>query len=633
MNREEFDGLVRKVEAGVGRDHAALRRRAVLLAVVGYTALLAWFFFILLIAGAFFSSVFWADHDGKVFCVIIGLTVLIVGGWGALRMLVVKLAPPKGRTVRRDEAPVLFAALDDLRAQLRCSPFHRVLLTTDFNAGVVQSPRLGPLGWSRNYLILGLPLLDALSSDEMRAVLAHEFVHLSREHGRLSHWIYRLRRSWENFFQNISGSRPRGSLSLHPLTVKFVNWFWPPFNAHAFVLSRANEYEADAHAARMAGGLNLASALVRMQTLSRLLEQRLWPSLWRLSHQSPVPPDDLLIRLRDGLRTGAGPDDRARWLEEAFNTASTNSDTHPCLSERLRSLGISRNAVTGASSAASPSAAEALLVSSLVELRRDVQTTWVKDAAPQWREQHARAAALSHRISSLDQAVPAASTNIEALWDKTYALLNLRDDAAVEPMLRSILTLQADHALANYHLGRLLLEAGRSEGEAYLERALATNPDLVPQGCGVLHAHYRHLGRADQLQALSLRLDRHEKETVASRAERNEITAKDRLLPHGLSVPELAALRQVLSAEPELADAELAQKELKYFSNQRLFLLCVRRRKAWYGLADFEAERALARRLSASVRLPGRVVVFPPSGSFRALSKKLRQTADSPIWP
>jgi hypothetical protein len=27
---------------------------------------------------------------------------------------------------------------------------HRVLLTGDFNAAIVQVPRLGPLGWERN---------------------------------------------------------------------------------------------------------------------------------------------------------------------------------------------------------------------------------------------------------------------------------------------------------------------------------------------------------------------------------------------------------------------------------------------------------------------------------------------------
>ena len=91
----------------------------------------------------------------------------------------------------------------------------------------------------------------ARSPEEVRAILAHEFAHLSRAHGRFSHWIYRLRRSWEHVFQQFSRPRAQGEVSLRPIVVKCVDYFWPRFNAHAFVLSRANEYEADALAARL----------------------------------------------------------------------------------------------------------------------------------------------------------------------------------------------------------------------------------------------------------------------------------------------------------------------------------------------------------------------------------------------
>ncbi len=633
MNREEFDRLVRQVEAGVGRNHAALRRRAAGLAFLGYAGLLTWLLLVLLIAAGFFSGLVWADAEGKIFCGLAGLLVLGLGGWASLRILLVRLTPPKGRAITRAEAPALFAELDDLRARLRAAPFHEVLLSAEFNAGVVQMPRLGVLGWPRNCLILGLPLLDALSPAEMRAVLAHEFAHLSRAHGRLSHWLYRLRRSWEETFRQFARPQVRGTLSLRPLTAKFVDWFWPRFNAHAFVLSRANEYEADAHAARLAGAPHLAAALVRLQTLTRLLDQRLWPGLWQLTHTLPAPPDDLLARLRDGLRAGATPEDRARWTEEAFRTASTNSDTHPCLSERLSALQVPPVPPADTAAAASPSAAETLLGPALDGLRRDVQEFWRKEAGPQWREQHARAAAFSDRLASLDRAVPAAAVNLESLWDKAHALLSLRDHAAAAPLLREILARRADHAPANFQLGRLLLDAGDAEGVAHLERAMAANEELVPEACGLLHHHHRQLGHTDRLHALAVRLDRHEKELAASRAERTAVTAADTFLPHGLAAPELEALRRTFAAEPELARAELAQKELKHFTHQRLFVLCVRRQPAWHRLQDAEQDRALTRRLTQGVRLPGRVLVFPPTGGFRALARKLRHVAGSAVWP
>jgi hypothetical protein len=39
----------------------------------------------------------------------------------------------------------------------------RVGQIDDFNAAVVQAPRLGLFGWYRNYLLIGLPLAKALT--------------------------------------------------------------------------------------------------------------------------------------------------------------------------------------------------------------------------------------------------------------------------------------------------------------------------------------------------------------------------------------------------------------------------------------------------------------------------------------
>ena len=71
-----------------------------------------------------------------------------------------------------------------------------MLLTGDFNAAIVQHPRFGIFGGTRNYLMLGLPLMQSLSPAEFQAVVAHEFGHLWGAHGRFGAWIYRLRTGW-----------------------------------------------------------------------------------------------------------------------------------------------------------------------------------------------------------------------------------------------------------------------------------------------------------------------------------------------------------------------------------------------------------------------------------------------------
>jgi len=638
VTREEFDVLVRRIEQGAGRTPKALRLRVAILAAVGYGGLLVWLGVVFLLAGLFFTLAAFADWTGRIFLGLIGLVILFGGGWAVLRVLLIRLPPPEGREVSRSEVPALYGMIDELGARLHSAPFHHVLIAAPCNAAVVQVPRLGVLGWSRNYLLLGLPLLEVLSQEDLRAVLAHEFAHLSREHGRFGRWIYRLRRSWERVFEKLAQPRVRGEASLRPLIAKFVEWFWPRFNAHAFVLSRHNEYEADALAAGLAGAENLASSLFRIALYDRQLEEQFWPRLWQLAESEAVPPSGVFLRLRDSLLADPEPAERVRWTEQAFRLTTTNADTHPCLTDRLRALnrlpdGIQEGRLPAPLAAPHPNAAESLLGSSLESIRSDVEQRWREQCEPLWRERHAKATALRHRLSTLEQAIPMpAAADVDGLWDKARVLLELHRDAAAEPLLRQILSQNPAHVIANFQLGRLLLEADRDEGLAHLEISMTEDEQLVPQASMLLHQFFRRSGQTERLRELASRLDRYERDLAASRAERSTVTGADRLIPHDLSEAELVPLVAVLAAESEVMAAELGRKELRHFPKQKLFLLCVHPLPAWHRLPNRDREQTLVNRLSQLVRLPGRVLVFAPSGPFRPLARKLQRLDNASVF-
>ena len=62
--------------------------------------------------------------------------------------------------------------IEEVRCKAAAPRVHEVLLTNDVNAAVVQVPRLGMFGWQKNYPILGLPLMQLMSPEELKAVLA-----------------------------------------------------------------------------------------------------------------------------------------------------------------------------------------------------------------------------------------------------------------------------------------------------------------------------------------------------------------------------------------------------------------------------------------------------------------------------
>src|SRR5687767_3456566 len=105
MTREEFDVIVREVERGIGKEPVRLRRRVVWLAILGYAGLLAGLLVVVLIAALFLVPAFMAHWSDAIVLHIAGFLTLAGGGAAVLKVLWVKLEPPKGRVVIRAEAP------------------------------------------------------------------------------------------------------------------------------------------------------------------------------------------------------------------------------------------------------------------------------------------------------------------------------------------------------------------------------------------------------------------------------------------------------------------------------------------------------------------------------------------------
>jgi Zn-dependent protease with chaperone function len=191
MTDSEFEALVARLDRQAQHNPAAYRVRVILLALTGYGYVLL----VLTVAGGLFIGSIATLPYLKAAAVKLAL---VFGGffWLVASAMWVRLDPPQGRRVTRHDAPELFNMIDSLRRSLRAPRFHDVLITEDFNAAVVQIPKLGLLGWYRNALLIGLPLMKALTREQLAAVLAHEFGHLAGGHGRLGNWVYRLRFGW-----------------------------------------------------------------------------------------------------------------------------------------------------------------------------------------------------------------------------------------------------------------------------------------------------------------------------------------------------------------------------------------------------------------------------------------------------
>ena len=233
-----------------------------------------------------------------------------------------------GPRLREEEHPRLFRALREVARGTGQAMPAEVFLVPQLNAWVAQ--RGGVMGFgSRRIMGLGLPLLEALSVQQFRAVLAHEFGHYYGGDTRLGPWIYKTRAAIERTLQNLH----RHSTAL----AKPFQWYGQAFVRITHGVSRQQEFSADALAARTVGARPLVDGLRLIcgsdQAFSAYWSQEVAPVL----HLGARPP------LAAGFRQFiAAPDVRAAIEEtirrELAEGETSPYDTHPPLRERVAAV-------------------------------------------------------------------------------------------------------------------------------------------------------------------------------------------------------------------------------------------------------------------------------------------------------
>jgi Zn-dependent protease with chaperone function len=414
-------------------------------ALIGLTALVALF-------GLAFAFWLWGHHHGFI-GLVVGLGALSLL-WSLASALLPRPAAQEGALIDASQAPRLFDLIVKLRAASHAPPIHEVRLTGELNAAIVQRPRLGLLGWHRNTLVVGLPLMLALDAPQCAAVLAHEMAHLQGGHGKLGTWVYRTRRSWWQLAQ--SRSRARFSLPGADLALQlFFQHFFPRFNARAMVLSRQQEREADAWAQTVVGRRALGSGLLLVATQHQYLQRSFWPEIWRASRQHHQPQDTPFRHLRLALKTNLQAPQAREWLRDALRSIPDPLDTHPSLRERLEQA----EAPQTLPPQPLHSAAETLLSTALPTLTAQVEQAWLAAVREEWGACH-----LAYRQRVRWQKELAKAQEDGEVLDKSELLwwarlcAELDGAEAALPVLRTAVVQHANAAEARYLLALTLLE-------------------------------------------------------------------------------------------------------------------------------------------------------------------------------
>jgi len=201
------------------------------------------------------------------------LGVLLLGAYAALRTVATALAwgkPLEHREIAvplsRAQAPALWRLIDEVARTVGTTPPDNLVLTPEPNCYAVEVPVVLPdQRVSGRTLCLSLPLLHLWDERELRAVVAHELAHFHGEDTRYSREYAPALRAAAEALEKLRATLDRDAravavLPLVPIFGFTVERFTVATAAH----SREREFAADRAAARVAGPLAFATALLKV---------------------------------------------------------------------------------------------------------------------------------------------------------------------------------------------------------------------------------------------------------------------------------------------------------------------------------------------------------------------------------
>ncbi|KAB2810069.1 M48 family metallopeptidase [Phaeocystidibacter luteus] len=185
--------------------------------------------------------------------------------------------------------PELFKLIYEVAEAVGTDKPNKVYLTPAVNAAVMFNSSF----WSmfvptKRNLIIGLPLLRAVTVDELKGILAHEFGHFSQNSMRVGSYVYNLNMivvgvlqpnerfknavsSWASF-SIVSSLFSMFAIWIVGLTQKTQIALYDLMNKRNYALSREMEFQADTIGAKLVGAKPMIRPLVRLSMADSALQ-------------------------------------------------------------------------------------------------------------------------------------------------------------------------------------------------------------------------------------------------------------------------------------------------------------------------------------------------------------------------
>jgi hypothetical protein len=302
-------------------------------AVAGYACLLL--FPLLVLAGVVGMYQSLTGYPAVAWLQLLGW-LLVAGFSGLASYRIFRFSPalPAGIVLERQQAPSLFELVDDTVAHYGHPGIDRIVMTGAYQLDIVNTPRSALPLWSTRSVVIGLPLMQCLSTQRFSCLLARRLGQSSKRTNPLVNWLYGLREIWPRYLT------PAVRTDLGCLLLsRIFSIYAPLYTTLSTAAARVDELHADSYAMELFSDEEVLDAITTDTVYRLFLREKYWPAIRKLGAQDAVAVTKIHTGMVTVLHAGLQQHNIGQWVEKAMSMEQQADDPWPLLARRLDNIG------------------------------------------------------------------------------------------------------------------------------------------------------------------------------------------------------------------------------------------------------------------------------------------------------
>ena len=249
-----------------------------------------------------------------------------------------KFPAPQGLTLKPDKAPKLFELLtSNQQGWLRISA---VIITEKFELEIRKQPICGIPLWSRNVLVIGLPVMQCMPHAYFEIILQRKLVQFAKGRNIVSNWLYQLSYVWSLYPLALSRRRLLGDQLLYG----FFKYYASCYKRYSVYSSQRDELMADTLSLTNVNDIDLFKSVETQYLAQYFLRHYYFPLLLEMIRKQGADAGSLspFTRLPNTYRKMMQPQRMTQWLEKMRRLQVNSRNAEPPLSQRMENMGQSK---------------------------------------------------------------------------------------------------------------------------------------------------------------------------------------------------------------------------------------------------------------------------------------------------